>query len=139
MLPSDVTKTMKLTLFYDGYCPLCKSEMAKLEALDQRDHLAFEDIQSPGFSLRYPNIDVPEANRILHAQYEDGSMIYGLDVTHQAWRLVGRHRWLALLRLPIIRWFADFGYLVFARHRYTISYWFTGQRRCESCSTSGRK
>lgn len=124
---------MKLTLFFDGFCPLCKAEMDKLARLDDKDLLRFEDIQQADFTDRFPNIDPVEADRILHGQYEDGRMIYGLDVTHQAWSLVGCHRWLAMLRWPVIRWFADLGYRIFAKNRYSISYLFTGQRRCESC------
>lgn len=125
---------MKLTLFYDGFCPLCVAEMDKLAEYDVDAKLGFEDIQALDFPTRFPNIDPVAADRFLHAQYEDGSMIYGLDVTHQAWRQVGRQRWLAILRWPVIRWFADLGYTFFARHRYSISYLFTGKRRCDACA-----
>ena len=42
-------------------------------------------------------------------------MIFGSDVTHQAWRTVGRKPWLALLRWTIIRWFSDIAYRIFAK------------------------
>ena len=45
-----------------------------------------------------------------------------------------KKKWLMLLRLPVVRWFSDIGYLVFARYRYDISYLLTGQRRCEPCA-----
>lgn len=124
---------MKLTLFYDSYCPLCAAEMQQLASLDSRQQLVFEDIHASDFTARYPDIDPVAADRILHARYDDGRMLYGLDVTRQAWALVGRHRWLALLRWPVIRWFADGIYLVFARYRYGISWVLTGKRRCQPC------
>ena len=124
---------MKLTLFFDGYCPLCVAEMNKLRLYDERSLLVFEDIQAQNFAERFPHIDPEAADRYLHAQYQDGTMIYGLDVTHQAWRQVGRQRWLAVLRWPAIRWIADIAYTFFARNRYSISYLLTGQRRCEIC------
>lgn len=130
---------MKLTLFYDSCCPLCVAEMERLQALDHDNNLSFEPIDAPDFSVRFPQIDVEAADRILHAQYSDGRMLYGLDVTHQAWSLVGRHRWLKILRWPIVRWFADLAYLIFARHRYTFSYLLTGNRRCASCSIPGTR
>jgi predicted DCC family thiol-disulfide oxidoreductase YuxK len=34
---------------------------------------------------------------------------------------VGKHRWLAILRWPVIRHIADLCYLFFARHRQKIS------------------
>lgn len=130
---------MTLTLFYDSYCPLCAQEMDELRRLDSRSQnprLAFEDIHADDFQSRYPEIDPVAADRILHARYDDGRMIYGLDVTHQAWRLVGKKRWLALLRWPVLRWFADMGYRFFARNRYGISFLLTGRRRCEPCGKS---
>lgn len=131
--------TMKLTLFFDSYCPLCVTEMNELQRLDSlnpKPLLLLEDIHAEDFQERYPDIDPVAADRVLHARYEDGSMIYGLDVTHQAWQLVGKQRWLAVLRWPIIRWFADLGYRFFARHRYAISFLLTGQRRCKPCAKS---
>lgn len=131
--------TQTLTLFYDSYCPLCAAEMDQLRRFDEQGRLRFEDIHADDFSARYPTVDPVAADRVLHAQYDDGQMIYGLDVTHQAWALVGRHRWLAVLRWPIIRWFADLGYRFFARYRYGISLVLTGQRRCSpsgSCATT---
>ncbi len=126
---------MKLTLFFDSYCPLCAAEMKMLQDFDLEGKLIFEDIHAKDFELRYPKIDPVKADKILHGLYEDGSMIYGLDVTYQAWRTVGRKPWLALLRWPIIRWFADIAYRFFAQNRYSISWILTGQKRCSACAT----
>jgi predicted DCC family thiol-disulfide oxidoreductase YuxK len=125
-----------LTLFYDGYCPLCVAEMKMLAELDKPGRLRLVDITAADFEERFPHVDRAEANRILHAQWSDGRMIYGLDVTHQAWKVVGKKPWLAILRWPIVRWFADLAYLGFAYNRYSISWLLTGQRRCESCRLS---
>ena len=112
---------MKLTIFYDSHCPLCSAEINQLRLLDDRGRLVFEDLHAPDFMRRFPYIDPVNANRILHGQLEDGRMLYGLDVTCRAWAAVGKHRWLAVLRWPVIRWIADLVYLFFARHRNTIS------------------
>lgn len=124
---------MQLTIFYDSMCPLCAREMAQLRHDDEHGRLVFADIHAQGFAARYPHIDPGAADRKLHAQYDDGKMIYGLDVTHQAWALVGRHKWIGILRWPVLRWFADIAYVLFARYRYGISYLLTGQRRCAQC------
>jgi predicted DCC family thiol-disulfide oxidoreductase YuxK len=126
---------MKLTLFFDGYCPLCAAEMKMLGELDLEGNLIFEDIHAADFAARYPSIDPVKADKYLHGLYEDESMIFGLDVTHQAWRTVGRKPWLALLRWPIIRWFSDIAYRIFAKNRYSISWLLTGQKRCTACTT----
>jgi len=122
-------------MFYDSYCPLCVAEVEQLKTLDPRGDLEFVDIHSKDFSVHWPNVDPVSANRVLHAQRADGSMLYGLDVSAEVWAMVGRHRWLKLLRLPVIRWLADLVYWLFARYRYSISYLITGKRRCDACAT----
>ncbi|WP_276567243.1 thiol-disulfide oxidoreductase DCC family protein [Pseudidiomarina marina] len=124
----------QLILFYDGGCPLCVKEMKHLKAKDTRQQLKFENIWEADFAERYPHIDVAEANRILHGQKANGDMIYGLDVTHAAWSAVGRGWMTAILRWPIVKWFADKGYLFFARNRNGISKLITGKERCLQCS-----
>ncbi len=129
--------SLKLTMFYDSYCPLCVAEVTQLQGLDADNALQFVDIHAEDFSRDWPQIDPDSANRVLHAQRADGTMLYGLDVSAEVWATVGRHRWLKLLRLPVVRWFTDVGYRLFARYRYSISYLLTGQRRCELCSADG--
>ena len=129
------TKPFPLTIFYDSFCPLCVAEMKQLSELDSAHRLRLEDIHAPEFTRRFPHIDVKAAGRVLHAQYANGELIFGLDVTHQSWAAVGRKRWIAILRWPVIRWFSNLGYRLFARYRYEFSYLLTGTRRCERCVT----
>jgi predicted DCC family thiol-disulfide oxidoreductase YuxK len=127
-------RVLKLTMFYDSFCPLCVAEVEQLRSLDRRGDLRFVDIHAEDFATRWPHIDPVAADRVLHAQLADGSMLYGLDVSAEVWATVGKHRWLRLLRLPVVRWFADLGYRLFARYRYSISFLLTGKRRCDTCS-----
>ena len=122
-----------LTVFYDGFCPLCVAEMQTLHQLDKQNLLQLEDIHAEDFAKRYPHIDPIEADRLLHGQLDDGTIIKGLDVTCLAWKLVGKHKWMKVLRWPVIRVFADLGYRFFARYRHPISAFITGKPRCESC------
>ncbi|MEC7644037.1 MULTISPECIES: DUF393 domain-containing protein [Idiomarina] len=124
----------KVLIFYDGGCPLCVKEMRHLKRLDTNNKLAFENINVKDFSARYPDIDPDAANQFLHGINADGNAIYGLDVTHAAWQAVGKGAYIAPLRWPVIRWFADRAYLLFAKHRNRISRWVTGQARCEQCN-----
>ena len=126
---------MELTVFFDGFCPLCVREMGQLRHKDHRGLLRLVDIHAEDFSLEYPHINKESANRILHAQQANGEMLYGLDANCKAWELVGR-KWLKVLRWPGVRLVADLGYWIFARYRYKISFLLTGQQRCERCITS---
>lgn len=126
--------TKDLTIFYDGGCPLCVAEMQHLHRLDLQSKLGFENIYAKDFTVRFPHIDQQQADRRLHGQAADGTMLFGLDVTYQAWALVGKRQWVAVLRWPVVKQLADIGYLFFARYRYSISRLVTGQSRCESCA-----
>lgn len=127
----------ELTLFYDGYCPLCVREMKHLTRLDTAGRMQLVNIQNDEFSQHWPQVNKAEASSILLAVQDNGEWLRGLDVTYRAWQLVGKGHWIAPLRWPVIRLLADQVYLWFARNRYRISGWLTGQQRCEACSING--
>jgi predicted DCC family thiol-disulfide oxidoreductase YuxK len=129
----------ELKIFYDGGCPLCLSEMKHLMKLDQQQKIDLVDINQESFQAKYPDINREKADRILHGQLANGNILLGLDVTYKAWDLVGKGKWIAIIRWPIIRIFADFAYLQFARHRHFLSRLLTGKERCESCSLEREK
>lgn len=110
-----------MIIFYDGKCPLCSKEMQQLKHADTRNQIVLEDINKDDFEDRYNYIKRQDAQAFLHGQSDSGEMLYGLDVTFAAWKAVGRHSWLKILQLPVIRFFADLGYWVFAKYRLQIS------------------
>ncbi|WP_127347821.1 thiol-disulfide oxidoreductase DCC family protein [Pseudidiomarina mangrovi] len=123
-----------LTVFYDGRCPLCVREMRQLKRRDHANAILLIDLHSEQFTPFSGQIDALAADRILHGLTDDNQLLLGLDVTHRAWSLVGRGWMTAPLRWPVIRWFADHGYLFFARHRNRIAYLLTGERVCQQCA-----
>ena len=123
-----------LTLFYDGFCPLCVNEMATLTKLDRSGNLQLVDIQNAELMQNFPQIDVENAGRILTGQTANSQLVLGLDATHAAWSAVGKGHRTAWLRWPVIRFFADKAYLWFAANRYRVSYWLTGKSRLDNCS-----
>ncbi|MGR5275204.1 thiol-disulfide oxidoreductase DCC family protein [Vibrio rotiferianus] len=125
----------KLTVFYDGTCPLCAKEMNALKQRDTKQQIKTVDIYSGAFA-DYPQIDPEQANTILHALNEKDELLLGLDVTHRAWQLVGRGWLYAPLRWRIIKPVADWLYLKFASNRYRVSYLLTGRSRCNNGSCS---
>lgn len=123
---------MQFTVFYDGACPLCMAEMNQLMKRNVEQKLAFVDINHPTFIVEYPELDRQQLNARIHGRWSNGEMLTGLDVTHAAWKQVGKGWLYAPLRWPVIRFFADKAYEFFARHRYRISYLLTGKKRCEN-------
>ena len=124
----------KLTLFYDGTCPLCAKEMRAIRAKDSHGDITTIDIYSEAFS-KYPDIDAVAANEILHAVDDGGRLWLGLDAAYRAWDILGRGWMYAPLRWRFIKPVADRLYLYFANNRYRISYLFTGTSRCDSQCT----
>ena len=128
-----------LTIFYDGYCPLCSLEMNKLKQLDKQQNIMFVDIHAATFLLDYPHLDRQVLDARIHGYLADGTFISGLDVTYLAWKLVGKGWVYAPLRWPCVKWFADIGYNIFAKYRHQISYFLTGKKRCLPCETATEK
>jgi len=124
----------ELIIFYDAGCPLCVSEMRHLMKLDTAGKISLENIHADDFTLRFPHIDQQRADQILHGQLASGEVIYALDVTYNAWALVGKRHWVAILRWPLIKQVADYSYLFFAKYRSTISKLLTGSESCEMCA-----
>ena len=130
-MTSSATNPHILRIYFDGLCPLCLAEIRHLRRLDLQGQLDLQDINSPDFEARFPHINKIEADRVLHGELRDGTLVKGLDVTCLAWRLVGKGHWFAFLRWPLIRPFADLAYRFFARHRHRISAWFGRAPVCE--------
>lgn len=124
----------RLTIFYDGQCPMCCLEMDKLTARDKANSILLVNIHSDEL-LHYPEIDKDAAMQVLHGYYQ-GQLLLALDVTHRAWQLVGLGFWVAPLQWPVVKSVAHQGYLFVAKYRHPISSFLhrrfgLGQPRCE--------
>lgn len=95
------------------------------------------DINRADFEQQYPEIPRQHAMQKLHGYWfknQQKHLLVGLDVTYHAWRLVGKGWLIRPLRWPGIRIVADKLYLLFARHRFSLSRLLTGKSRCSECS-----
>ena len=135
-----LNRTTQLTFFFDGLCGLCDFEVEHLKRLDTNASISFEDIHDTNFEARFPSISRETASRVLHGQLASGELIQGLDVTCLAWTLVGKGRWVAWLRWPVIKSLSDCAYRAFALNRGWISKLFTGSKSsCKIDISSVRK
>ena len=125
----------ELIVFFDGRCPLCVIEIEHLQRLNSERKLSFEDIFHASFAQRFPHINLQSAEAILHGQLASGKIIKALDVTYLAWSLVGKRRWVAVLRWPIIGRLANICYSIFAKHRKKITSVLQRQPICASCES----
>lgn len=123
----------RLTIYYDSHCPLCMAEMLQLKNHDTHSQITFADLHAGNFSEKYAHIDKNRAYKILHVERQSGEILLGLDASCEVWTTVGKHRWLKLLRIPIMKQVSDIFYRLFARFRGPISLLLTGKQQCESC------
>jgi len=110
-----------LLLLYDGACPICAFEMRRLEKLDRRNRLAYDDIAAPGFDARRYGTNLEAMMGRMHAVAPDGRLLIGMDAIRAAYGAIGFGWLLAPTRWPWLRRLADRAYLWFAANRYGIS------------------
>ena len=111
----------KLTLFYDGACPLCQAEILFLSRRNQAGLLDFVDINSERFDSAKIGVSCEQALAAMYAQYENGVLIQGVTVFSEAYRRAD---------LPFLAWVFSrkslqsiwqLAYRFFAKNRHAIS------------------
>ena len=114
--------TPKLTIFFDGGCPLCKREINFLQSKNQKGALSFIDINTSDFSsdLKY-GITYKQAMDRIHAMKSDGSVIKDIKVFQEAYSLIGLGWIYAPTKLPILDKFIEFIYGLWAKYRLKIT------------------
>ena len=115
--------TVKLTIFFDGGCPLCRREVDFLQSRNQKGNLEFIDINSSDFSLdlKY-GITYKQAMERIHALKIDGSVIKDINVFQEAYGLIGLGWIYAPTKLPILDKFIEFIYGLWAKYRLKITF-----------------
>lgn len=110
-----------LTIFHDGDCPICRFDVANLQARNDAGRLRFIDIASPGFDATPYGLSVEDLRAAIHAQRPDGSWITGMAVFRLACRAVGLGWLVAPTGWPLVRGAVDVLYRLFARRRPWIA------------------
>jgi predicted DCC family thiol-disulfide oxidoreductase YuxK len=110
-----------LTIYFDGSCHLCRSEIENLAARDTAGQLIMVDCSPPGFDLTGIPATRDELMRLIHARDAHGAWINGVDVFVAAYR-AAQLPWVArVLEHPRIKPHAQAAYPWVVRNRYRIS------------------
>ena len=113
--------TIKLTIFFDGGCPLCKREVDFMSSRNQKGFLRFIDINSSDFSSDKYGITYKQAMERIHALKSNGSIIRDVNVFQEAYNLIGLGWIYAPTKLPIIDKVIALIYGVWAKYRLKIT------------------
>ncbi|MDX2277467.1 MAG: DUF393 domain-containing protein [Hyphomonadaceae bacterium] len=84
----------RLTVWFDGACPLCQSEIAVMQRLDRRKAIHFIDVS--GDQVDCP-IDRQALLQRFHAQERGGPMLSGAAAFAAMWRAIPILRPVGLL------------------------------------------
>ena len=110
-----------LTVFFDGACPICDREITLMRRLDKRRRLVFCDFSRPDYDPTSINISPTELGRIIHARWNNGTVITGVDVFRAMWEAVGLGFLAWLTRLSFIEPLVVKAYAWFARNRLRLT------------------
>lgn len=139
-----------LTLYFDGDCPLCAREIKLLRSHASAHvsadadatvaRLMFVDISQEGFDAGALGFSREQMESVLHARFDDGTWVTGLDATLWSWRAAGLGIWAAPLSWRPLRPLLNVGYRLFCRWRPHLA-WLPhpdGSRRCrdDRCAVS---
>ncbi len=111
--------TTKLTIYYDGSCPLCLAEIHLLKQHNDRKLLAFVDVQSLDPSTTA--IDCKLALETIHAKLGDETIIVGPEVFFEAYKRTNLAFVKYLFSFSSFRYLYAKFYVFFAKHRHQIS------------------
>jgi len=116
-----MTQLEKLTLFYDGACPLCQAEILFLSGRNQANLLGFVDINSELFDPQKVGVSCEAALAAMYGQFADGTLIQGVSVFPEAYRRADLPRLAWLFSRKSLQPFFKLAYLFFAKNRHAIS------------------
>lgn len=109
--------TSKLTVWFDGTCPLCIREIALMRRLDRRGAIDFIDIGSEETGAVCP-LDRAERLARFHARDAEGRLLSGAAAFAAMWRVIPLLSPLGqLARLPPVLWVLERFYRMFLRLR----------------------
>ena len=112
----------KLTLLYDGACPICRREVKFLKEKDKRGYLSFVNIDSEDYSSdKYLGINYRKAMDRIHAIKLNGEIIKDVEVFREAYRLIGLGWIYYPTKLPVFKNIIDLIYISWAKSRLKLT------------------
>ncbi len=116
-----LTKT-KLTLLFDGGCPLCRREVKFLRSRDINKSISFIDIDSSSYDPKSnKGITYREAMGRIHAIDSSGEILKDIEVFREAYKLIGLGWIYAPTTWPCLKRLSNWLYQNWAYWRLSIT------------------
>ncbi len=94
-----MAQTEKLTVFYDGACPLCEREIGFYRGCRGAEEIAWVDVSQADSGDVTPGLSQDAAMKRFHVQKADGGLVSGGAAFAELWATLPSFRWAgALLR-----------------------------------------
>lgn len=132
---------MKLTVLYDGGCPLCRREVDFLTRHDKAHNLKFVDIDRKDYNPEHYNgITYKQAMENIHAIQSDGTILKNLAVFREAYKLIGLGWLYKPTDWPLIAPLSRAVYALWASNRLKLTGRGTMQQQCtERCKITPKE
>ncbi len=116
----------RVTVWFDGGCPLCRREIALMRRLDRRDAIDFVDVNVDAAGCP---LDRDGLLARFHAR-EEGRMLSGAAAFAAMWRVIPLLRPLGMLaRNALVLRLLERAYVVFLRIRPGLQRWMMIRER----------
>ena len=122
-------------VLYDRACPMCRTEMERLKALDRNGRLILLDIHSVDFDEEAWGVTREAASRALHVFTVDNQWLIGMEAIRHVYQKVGLGWLLAPTGWPLVSPLAELAYRYIAPNRFVISRCLGLVRESASCSS----
>lgn len=137
--PSDQSPLSRLTVYYDGSCPLCTAEIEHYATRSGGNRLDYVDVSDPKAELG-PGLAQKEAMSRFHVRQPDGSIASGADAFTLVWEALPAWNWVAkIASLPGAKAVLEIGYRFFLPMRPALSALFGRLTRSADIKTQSGK
>lgn len=112
------TKEPKVSMLFDGGCPLCSKEVAHYRRMDKTGEVKWADINANPEILAQYGIGYEAAMRYLHV-IDNGKIVVGVPAFAVIWEQLPYYRQLVrIISLPGVMAILDRLYRIFAKKRF---------------------
>ncbi len=114
-------KTGNVCVYFDGSCPLCRSEIAHYRRQDRDGRISFVDVSQSDVELG-DDLSRAQAMARFHLRFSDGTMTSGARAFVAIWQVLPGWRWAArIARFPGVIHILEICYRAFLPVRPLIS------------------